>query len=157
MRGSLLDLFPKWAASSLSAIDLLDRGSIQSASSTETNTNEKIDRISLLPARRVSVDRQVHRALSRRLQETDRRRSQRSLIYRAASVRADALVAIEYYLPLFFEHTATLFDYARATAGCFDRRLGDGRRAISTVSASATNKGATTWAPRCSPARCTWL
>ena len=126
VRGSLLDLFPMGSEQPF-RIDLLDRevDSIRVFDPETQRTSEKIDRISLLPAREFPVDEQAiarFRAAYRKQIEGD---PQRSLIYRGVS-DGQMPGGIEYYLPLFFEQTATLFDYvAPDSLILYDRRLGD--------------------------------
>ncbi|MCB1798131.1 MAG: transcription-repair coupling factor, partial [Gammaproteobacteria bacterium] len=126
VRGSLLDLFPMGSEQPF-RIDLLDCevDSIRIFDPETQRTSEKIGRISLLPAREFPVDEQSvarFRAAYREQIEGD---PQRSLIYRGVS-DGQMPGGIEYYLPLFFEHTATLFDYiARDSLVLYDRRLDD--------------------------------
>ena len=126
VRGSLLDLFPMGSEVPY-RIDLLDDevDSIRTFDPETQRTADRIDRIALLPAREVPLDDAGiarFRAAYREQIEGD---IQRSLIYRAVSER-QAPGGIEYYLPLFFEQTATLFDYLPAeTAVLFERRMAD--------------------------------
>jgi transcription-repair coupling factor (superfamily II helicase) len=111
VRGSLLDLFPMGSEVPY-RIDLFDDeiDSIRVFDPETQRTNDRIDDISLLPAREFPLDEagiNRFRAAYRRQIEGD---PQRSLIYRGVS-EGQAPGGIEYYLPLFFEHTATLFDY----------------------------------------------
>ena len=111
VRGSLLDLFPMGSEVPY-RIDLFDDeiDSIRIFDPETQRTNDRIDDISLLPAREFPLDEagiNRFRAAYRRQIEGD---PQRSLIYRSVS-EGQAPGGIEYYLPLFFEHTATLFDY----------------------------------------------
>jgi transcription-repair coupling factor (superfamily II helicase) len=124
VRGSLLDLFPMGSDSPY-RIDLLDDevDSIRVFDPETQRTSDRIERIALLPAREVPLDEAGiarFRAAYREQVEGD---LQRSLIYRAVS-EGQAPGGIEYYLPLFFEQTATLFDYLPGdTCVLFDRRF----------------------------------
>ena len=111
VRGSLLDLFPMGSELPY-RIDLLDDeiDSIRTFDPETQRTTEKIEHISLLPAREFPLDE----ACSSRFRAAYRERiegdPQRSLIYRGIT-DGNPPGGIEYYLPLFFESTATLFDY----------------------------------------------
>ncbi len=126
VRGSLLDLFPMGSDQPY-RIDLFDReiDSIRIFDPETQRTSEKIERISLLPAREFPVDEAAitrFRAAYRERIEGD---PQRSLIYRGVS-EGQFPGGIEYYLPLFFETTATLFDYLPAsTTVVLEHRLAD--------------------------------
>ena len=126
VRGSLIDLFPMGSDTPY-RIDLLDReiDSIRTFDPETQRTEQKIDRISLLPAREFPLDEVAiarFRAAYREHIEGD---PQRSLIYRGVS-EGQPPGGIEYYLPLFFDQTASLFDYIPADSlVVYDRRLGD--------------------------------
>jgi len=126
VRGSLLDLFPMgsdWPY----RIDLFDQeiDSIRTFDPETQRTTEKIDRISLLPAREFPLDEAAIARFRKAYREHIEGDPQRSLIYRGVS-EGQTPGGIEYYLPLFFEQTATLFDYiAPSSLIIFDRRLGD--------------------------------
>ena len=130
IRGSLLDLFPMGSEQPY-RVDLFDDeiDSIRTFDPDTQRSLDRIERVRLLPAREFPVDgdgiarfRQAHRE---RLEGDP----QRSLIYRQVS---DGIMpgGIEYYLPLFFEQTATLFDYLPndtlvvEQAGCRDEASG---------------------------------
>ncbi|MCG6966742.1 MAG: transcription-repair coupling factor [Chromatiaceae bacterium] len=124
VRGSLIDLFPMgsdWPY----RIDLFDReiDSIRIFDPETQRTNEKIERISLLPAREFPVDEAAIARFRKAYREHIEGDPQRSLIYRGVS-EGQLPGGIEYYLPLFFDRTATLFDYVSPTCQViFDRRL----------------------------------
>ncbi len=129
VRGSLIDLFPMgsdWPY----RIDLFDReiDSIRIFEPESQRTDRKIERISLLPAREFPLDEAATARFRKAYRERIEGDPQRSLIYRGIT---EGLVpgGIEYYLPLFFESTATLFDYIPAdTVAVLDRRLDDEAR-----------------------------
>jgi transcription-repair coupling factor (superfamily II helicase) len=111
IRGSLLDIFPMGSQFPF-RIDLFDEEieSIRTFDPESQRTLEKVERVELLPAREfplndagISRFRQAYRNQF----EGD---PQRSLIYREVS-DGNAPGGLEYYLPLFFEQTATLFDF----------------------------------------------
>ena len=111
VRGSILDLFPMGAARPY-RIELFD-DTVESIRDFDPDTQlsvAKVNRIDLLPAREFALDKESisrFRQAWRRQFEGD---PQRSLIYREVS-EGHAPGGIEYYLPLFFEPAATLFDH----------------------------------------------
>ena len=114
VRGSLIDLFPMGSDVPY-RIDLFDRevDSIRVFDPETQRTSEKIDRISMLPAREFPVDEASIARFRKAYREKIEGDPQRSLIYRGVS-EAQFPGGIEYYLPLFFEQTTTLFDYIAA-------------------------------------------
>jgi transcription-repair coupling factor (superfamily II helicase) len=114
VRGSIIDLFPM-GASLPYRIELFDEDieSIRTFDPESQRSLDKVDKIRLLPAREFPLTeaaithfRQAYRAAI----EGD---PQASVIYRDVS-NGITPPGIEYYLPLFFEHTASLFDYLPA-------------------------------------------
>ena len=111
VRGSLLDLFPTGGDAPL-RIDLFD-DEIESIRSFDPQTQRSVDKltqISLLPAREFPLTEEgikQFRSAYRRRFEGD---PNRSVIYSEVS-RGIPPGGIEYFLPLFFERTASLFDY----------------------------------------------
>lgn len=111
VRGALVDVFPMGSQSPF-RIDLFD-DEIESlrAFDPETQlTTEKLDRIRMLPAREFPMDEAAIREFRRRYRQAFEGDPQQSEIYRAVS-DGNQPGGIEYYLPLFFDETATLFDY----------------------------------------------
>ncbi len=111
LRGSLLDIFPMGNKAPF-RIDMFDDevDTIRTFDPETQRTLEKVDKINMLPAREFPLDEagiSLFRQTYRLQIEGD---PQRSMIYREVS-DANAPPGIEYYLPLFFEQTATLFDY----------------------------------------------
>ncbi|HHI76235.1 MAG TPA: transcription-repair coupling factor, partial [Gammaproteobacteria bacterium] len=111
VRGSLIDLFPMGSELPL-RIDLFDDeiDSIRTFDVDSQRTLEKIERFAMLPAREFPVDEAAINRFRRAWRETFPGDPQRSLIYREVS-EGHLPGGIEYYLPLFFDRTATLFDY----------------------------------------------
>ncbi len=111
VRGSILDLFPMGAARPY-RIELFD-DEVESIRAFDPDTQlsvDKVKRVELLPAREFTLDKDSiarFRQGWRRQFEGD---PQRSPIYREVSA-GHAPGGIEYYLPLFFEQPATLFDH----------------------------------------------
>ena len=115
VRGSLLDLFPMGSRHPY-RIELFDNEveTIRTFDPENQRSINKVEHIRLLPAREFSLDERTIRYFRERYRIAFEGDPQRSLIYRNVS---DGITpaGIEYYLPLFFEHTATLFDYLPAT------------------------------------------
>lgn len=111
VRGGLLDVYPMGAEAPL-RIELLD-DSIDSIRHFDPESQRSLDRVAsvqLLPGREVPLDeRSVDRAMTllRDRFDVDTRRS--ALYQDLKSGLAPA--GVEYYLPLFFDATSTLFDY----------------------------------------------
>ncbi len=111
VRGSILDLFPMGGERPY-RIELFD-DEVESIRDFDPDTQlsvAKVEQIELLPAREFPLDAETiarFRQAWRRQFEGD---PQRSTIYREVSA-GHAPGGVEYYLPLFFEQTATLFDH----------------------------------------------
>jgi transcription-repair coupling factor (superfamily II helicase) len=111
VRGSLLDLFPTGGSLPF-RIDLFDEEveSIRTFDPDSQRSKERVERIRLLPARELPLDETAVTAFRRRYRRTFEGDPQQSLIYREVSA-GSVPGGLEYYLPLFFDRTATLFDY----------------------------------------------
>ncbi|MGQ9658839.1 MAG: transcription-repair coupling factor [Thermochromatium sp.] len=111
VRGALLDVFPMGSQVPL-RIDLFDEEieSIRVFDPETQRSRDTLDRIRLLPARELPLDEAAIADFRRRYRAAITGDPQRSLIYREVS-KGQAPGGLEYYLPLFFEQTATLFDY----------------------------------------------
>jgi transcription-repair coupling factor (superfamily II helicase) len=111
VRGSLLDCFPMGSAEPL-RIDLLDDevDSIRTFDPDTQRTRERLERVRLLPAREFPLNEEAVSAFRQRYRATFEGDPKASLIYREVS-EGRSPGGLEYYLPLFFEQTATLFDY----------------------------------------------
>ena len=111
VRGSLVDIFPMGAANPV-RIDLFDDeiDSLRGFDADSQRTIAETDVVRVLPARETPLDPggiALFRSAWHRTFDADVRRCQ---IYQDVSAGM-APQGIEYYLPLFFETTATLFDY----------------------------------------------
>jgi transcription-repair coupling factor (superfamily II helicase) len=111
IRGSLFDIFPMGSEAPL-RIDLFD-DVIDSIRSFDTETQRslaKLPRLELLPAREFSLSPESIKDFRRRFRTRFPGDLTRMPLYRDVG---DGLApaGIEYYLPLFFEHSATLLDY----------------------------------------------
>lgn len=116
VRGGLLDVYPMGASAPL-RIELLDDeiDSIRQFDPESQRSLDRLDTVQLLPGREVPLDdASVARAMDqlRNRFDVDTRRS--ALYQDLKSGLAPA--GVEYYLPLFFDQTATLFDYLDAAA-----------------------------------------
>ncbi|MCU7924502.1 MAG: transcription-repair coupling factor [Candidatus Thiodiazotropha sp. (ex Dulcina madagascariensis)] len=111
VRGSLLDIFPMGCQTPY-RIDLFDDevDTIRTFDPETQRSAEKIERIDMLPAREFPLDQASITLFRRNYRIRFEGDLQRSLIYQDVS---DGKIpsGLEYYLPLFFEETATLFDY----------------------------------------------
>ncbi len=111
VRGSLLDLFPMGSALPY-RIDLLDDEveSIRTFDPETQRSSAKASAIELLPAREFPLNKEAIARFRQAFRNRFAGDPQRCPLYREVS-NGCAPGGIEYYLPLFFEHTATLFDY----------------------------------------------
>ena len=111
IRGGLLDVFPMGAQVPL-RIELLDDSidSIRAFDPESQRSLEKTGSVHMLPGREVPLDdASVERALAS-LRERFDVDTRRSALYQDLKAGV-APAGVEYYLPLFFDSTATLFDY----------------------------------------------
>lgn len=110
-RGSLVDLFPMGSHTPY-RIDLFDEeiDSIRTFNPETQRTDVVVDSIELLPAREFPLDEAGIRTFRQNYRAQVEGDLTRSRIYEGVS-QGKPPAGIEYYLPLFFEHTATLFDY----------------------------------------------
>jgi transcription-repair coupling factor (superfamily II helicase) len=111
IRGSLFDVFPMGCEAPL-RIDLFDRqiDSIRSFDPETQRSSERLRRLDLLPAREFSLAAESIRDFRRRFRTRFEGDLTRMPMYRDVG-EGLAPAGIEYYLPLFFEATASLFDY----------------------------------------------
>ena len=116
VRGSLLDLFPMGAGAPL-RIDLLDDEieSLRAFDPENQRSTDRIDRIDLLPAREFPTSPDAVTGFRRAWRRRFEGDPSRCPMYREVS-QGGWPAGIEYYLPLFFEETATLIDYLPAGA-----------------------------------------
>jgi len=111
VRGGLLDVYPMGAAAPL-RIELLDED-IDSIREFDPETQRSLDKVAavkMLPGREVPMDEASLAKVLAALRERFDVDTRRSPLYQ--DLKAGVLPAgIEYFLPLFFNKTATLFDY----------------------------------------------
>ncbi|MGZ8251427.1 MAG: transcription-repair coupling factor [Methylophilaceae bacterium] len=111
VRGGLVDLFPMGSALPY-RLDLFD-DEIESIRTFDVDTQRSLDpvgEIRLLPARECPLDETGISRFRQNFRETFEGDPSRSRIYKDVS-KGIASGGIEWYLPLFFEQTATLLDY----------------------------------------------
>ncbi len=111
VRGSIIDLFPAGSAVPF-RLDLFDDEieSIRCFDPGSQRSDNRVEKIELLPAREFPTDQngiQMFRSRYREMVEGD---PLNSLVYKHVS-EGMMPSGIEYYLPLFFERLETLFDY----------------------------------------------
>jgi transcription-repair coupling factor (superfamily II helicase) len=116
VRGSIIDLFPMGAAQPY-RIELFDDEieSIRTFDPESQRSIDKVESIRLLPAREFPLTEEAIARFRHAYRVRFEGDPQRSQIYHEVS-NGNTPPGIEYYLPLFFEHTETLFDYL--PAGC---------------------------------------
>ena len=111
VRGGLLDVYPMGSTAPF-RVELLDDeiDTIRAFDPESQRSLDKTDAVRLLPGREVPLDdAAVKRALDA-LRDTFDIDTRRSSLYQDLKAGI-APAGVEYYLPLFFDTTATLFDY----------------------------------------------
>jgi transcription-repair coupling factor (superfamily II helicase) len=111
VRGSLLDVFPMGSEVPL-RIDLFDDEieSIRMFDAETQRSRDRLDRIRLLPAREFPLTEEAIAGFRQRYRASFEGDPQSSIVYREVSAGRTP-GGLDYYLPLFFETTETLFDY----------------------------------------------
>ena len=111
VRGGLLDLFPMGSTLPY-RLDLVDEDieTIRTFDPDTQRTVFKVNEIRLLPAREFPMHEAARTGFRTRFRETIEGDVTKSSIYRDVSNGVPP-AGIEYYLPLFFDKTSTLFDY----------------------------------------------
>lgn len=111
IRGSIIDLYPMGSDKPF-RIDLFD-DEIDTIRYFDTDTQrsgETVDEIRLLPAREFPTDKDAISLFRQQfLDQFDASNAKESVFYQVSKGTMPS--GVEYYLPLFFEHTASLFDY----------------------------------------------
>jgi transcription-repair coupling factor (superfamily II helicase) len=137
VRGALLDIFPM-GASEPYRIELFDDAveSIRAFDAETQRSLHQVDAVKLLPAREFPLTDEAMRAFRDRLRERFPIDVRRCPLYQDMK-QGVTPGGIEYYLPLFFDATETLFDYldddalfvvgngALAAADAFWKQAGD--------------------------------
>ncbi len=111
VRGALLDIFPMGTVEPY-RVELFDDevDSIRSFDPETQRSQQQVDSIELLPAREFPLTGEAARTFRSNLRERFPIDVRRCPLYQDMKEGVTP-GGIEYYLPLFFEHTATLFDY----------------------------------------------
>jgi transcription-repair coupling factor (superfamily II helicase) len=111
VRGGLIDLFPMGATMPY-RIDLFDDeiDTIRTFDPDTQRTLFPVPEIRMLPAREFPLDDKARTSFRQRFREAFEGDPTKSVIYKDIS-NGIASPGIEYYLTLFFEETATIFDY----------------------------------------------
>ncbi len=116
VRGGLLDLFPMGSALPY-RLDLFG-DEIETIRTFDADTQRSlypVREVRLLPGREFPMDEVARTTFRSRWRERFEGDPSRSVVYKDVS-SGIASAGIEYFLPLFFEQTATLFDYLPAAA-----------------------------------------
>ncbi len=114
VRGAVFDIFPTGSAAPV-RVDLFD-DEIETLRTFDAETQRsagKTERIEILPAREFPFDEAAIKFFRERFREHFPVEPGRCPVYRTIS-DAQLPAGIEYYLPVFFKATASLFDYLRA-------------------------------------------
>ncbi|MGN2241902.1 transcription-repair coupling factor [Frateuria sp. GZRR33] len=110
-RGSVLDVYPTGAAQPFRV--RFAEGAVASIKAVDADTQrsqQAIERLDLLPAREFPLDADAVRRFRAQLRERIAGDPEACPLYRDMR-EGLAPAGVESWLPLFFEHTATLFDY----------------------------------------------
>jgi transcription-repair coupling factor (superfamily II helicase) len=110
-RGGLIDLFPMGSALPY-RVDLLDN-EVDSIRTFDVDTQRsiyKVKEVRLLPAREFPTDEDARTRFRQKFRETFEGDPSKRRLYKDVSNGVFA-AGIEYYLPLFFDHTAAVTDY----------------------------------------------
>ncbi|MCG6933958.1 MAG: transcription-repair coupling factor [Gallionella sp.] len=140
VRGGIIDLFAMGSVLPY-RIDLFD-DEIETIATFDVDTQRTlypVPEIRLLPAREFPLDDAGQARFRQSFRERFEGDPSRSHIYKNVS-KGNAPAGIEYYLPLFFEHTATLFDYLVKDATlCLHHNVNDAIAAFARDAASRYN------------------
>ena len=123
VRGALLDIFPMGSPEPY-RIELLDDeiDSIRTFDPETQRSQQKVTEVRLLPAREFPLDEAATKRVRGMLRERFPIDPRRCTLYQDLK-EGGAPAGIEYYLPMFFDSTASLFDYFASDALCL---LGEG-------------------------------
>ena len=116
VRGSIIDLFPMGSEEPF-RIDLFDEeiDTIRVFDPETQITTKTVNSIALLPAREFPLAEEAIKFFRQSFRSQFEGDPQKAAVYRDVT-DGNASPGIEYYLPLFFEQTATLFDYLPASS-----------------------------------------
>ncbi|MGA7594466.1 MAG: transcription-repair coupling factor [Gallionella sp.] len=140
VRGGIIDLFAMGSVLPY-RIDLFD-DEIETIATFDVDTQRTlypVPEIRLLPAREFPLDDGGQARFRQNFRERFEGDPSRSHIYKNVS-KGNAPAGIEYYLPLFFERTATLFDYLATDATlCLHHDVNEAAAAFARDAASRYN------------------
>jgi transcription-repair coupling factor (superfamily II helicase) len=142
VRGALIDLFPMGSKLPY-RIDLFD-DEIETLRTFDPETQRSIDKvqsIKLLPAREFPLQKDAVTRFKARFRERFDVDFRRCPIFQDLSSGITP-AGIEYYLPLFFDETSTLFDYLPQTLRCSRCRASNRRRKTSGTTYATVMKNA---------------
>ncbi len=114
IRGGLVDLFPMGSPLPY-RIDLFDE-QVETIRAFDPDTQRSlypVPEVRLLPGREFPFDQAARTAFRNRWRDTFEGDPSRATVYKDTGAGVPA-AGIEYYLPLFFDETATIFDYLPA-------------------------------------------
>ena len=151
VRGGLIDLFPMGSPVPY-RVDLFDDeiDSIRTFDPDSQRSLYPVPEVRLLPGREFPMDDEARARFRSRWRELLEGDPTKSRIYKDIG-NGVATAGIEYYLPLFFDQTATVFDYLSAQATVLRPRFSASGRTRQTVTASFK---ATANTPPCRLNRC---
>jgi len=111
IRGGVVDVFPSGMKSPF-RLDLFDTTieTIRLFDTESQRSTDQLDHIQLLPAREFPLDKESVQYFRQSFRATLDGDPQKSMVYREVS-KGLAPAGCEFYLPLFFEQTSTLFDF----------------------------------------------
>jgi transcription-repair coupling factor (superfamily II helicase) len=120
VRGALMDIFPMGSTQPL-RIDLFDDEieSIRTFDPDSQRSLDKVERVRMLPAREFPFTEEAISGFRQRWRAAIDSDPKAALVYREVS-EGRMPGGLEYYLPLFFDETATLFDYLPETTLAFE-------------------------------------
>ncbi|MGC2166706.1 MAG: transcription-repair coupling factor, partial [Gallionella sp.] len=140
VRGGIIDLFPMGSVLPF-RIDLFD-DEIETIATFDVDSQRTlypVPEIRLLPAREFPMDEQGQATFRQNFRDRFEGDPSKSRIYKDVS-KGIAPAGIEYYLPLFFDKTATLFDYLPKNATlCLHHNVDEAIASFSKDAASRYN------------------
>lgn len=116
VRGSILDIYPMGSANPF-RIELFDTEieSLRFFDAETQRTIDKVERIDILPAREFPLTESAISTFRRNFREQFSGNPSQCPVYEAVS-NQEYPSGIEYYLPFFYEETASIFDYLSSNA-----------------------------------------
>ncbi|WP_199611725.1 transcription-repair coupling factor [Flocculibacter collagenilyticus] len=111
LRGSIFDIFPMGSTTPI-RLDLFDDevDSIRIFDIETQRSGNKLDKVELLPGSEFPTDEDAIERFRTKYRELFKLSNEKESIYQQVS-KGNMPAGIEYYLPLFFDNVATIFDY----------------------------------------------